>query len=218
MLPLADHNPTRTLPLVTWLLIALNAVAFAGQVLSPYGFEWSSYAYGLIPARLFGAPASVPGAASPALTVLTSMFLHGDILHIGGNMLYLYIFGDNIENTLGKPRFLLFYLLCGAAAAAAQIATGPASPIPMIGASGAISGVLGAYLILYPRQPITVLVPNFGFQQLPALAVLGLWFVYQLLFGLTSNPAEGGVAFWAHVGGFTAGMALIKPFSFGTSA
>jgi membrane associated rhomboid family serine protease len=210
MIPLADNNPTRILPVLTYALIALNLVFFAGQTLGPYGFEWSVHAYGLIPARLFAGAAGVDGAASPVITILTSMFLHGGIMHIAGNMLYLYIFGDNIENDLGRPRFLLLYLLSGLAAAAAQIATGPASTVPMIGASGAISGVLGAYLILHPRQSITVLIPNMGLTRLPALTVLGLWFGYQLVYGLLSNPAEGGVAFWAHVGGFVAGVVLVK--------
>ena len=193
MIPLADNNPTRTTPVITYLFIAMNLVFFAGQMLSPYGFEWSVNAYGLIPARLLGDAAGVEGAATPLTTLFTSMFLHGGVMHIAGNMLYLWVFGDNIENDLGRGRFILLYIFSGLAAAAAQIATGPMSPVPMIGASGAISGVLGAYLILHPRQSITVLVPNLGLTRLPALTVLGLWFGYQLLYGLLSNPAEGGV-------------------------
>lgn len=209
MLPLADHNPTRTLPLLTWALIAACVVCFIGQTLGPNGMEWSINAYGFVPARLLsGLPATVPGAAEPWVTLLTSMFLHGSFMHIAGNMLYLHIFGDNVESDLGRPLYLLLYLVGGLAAAAAQALPNPGSPIPMVGASGAISAVLGAYLVLHPRQPITVLIPNAGLTRMPALAVLGLWFVYQLIYGLASNPAEGGVAFWAHVGGFAAGAAL----------
>lgn len=209
MIPLADNNPTHRTPVLTWLIIALCLTAFAGQMLGPLGFEWSVNAYGLIPARLFGAPPMVAGSADAYATLFSSMFLHGGIMHIAGNMLYLWVFGDNIENDLGPTKFLLLYLFSGLAAAAAQIATGPTSVIPMIGASGAISGVLGAYLVLHPRQPITVLVPNLGLTRLPALTVLGLWFGYQLLYGLLSNPSTGGVAFWAHVGGFVAGVVLV---------
>lgn len=215
MIPLADNNPTHRTPVFTWLIIAACVVMFAGQALGPYGFEWSVQAYGLIPARLFGAESGIPGAADPYVTLLSSMFLHGGIMHIAGNMLYLWVFGDNIENDLGPGRYLILYLLSGLAAAAAQIATGPLSPVPMIGASGAISGVLGAYLILHPRQPITVLVPNMGLTRMPALAVLGLWFGYQLLYGLLSPSGEGGVAFWAHIGGFVAGVILVKFLTLG---
>jgi len=210
MIPLADHNPTLRAPVVTWVLIAACVVAFAGQLLSPFGFGWSVQAYGFIPGRLLaGLPAAVPGAAEAWVTLLTSAFLHGGLLHLAGNMLYLWVFGDNVESDLGAPRFLVFYGLCAVAAALAQAATGPGSAIPMVGASGAISGVLGAYIVLHPRQPITVLVPNFGVTRMPALAVLGLWFGTQLLYGLLTPAAEGGVAFWAHVGGFAAGMALV---------
>lgn len=209
MIPLADNNPTHRTPVLTWLTIALCLTAFAGQMLGPFGFEWSVQAYGLIPARLFGAPPAVPGSAEAYATLFSSMFLHGGIMHIAGNMLYLWVFGDNIENDLGPVKFLLLYLLSGLAAAGAQILTGPMSPIPMIGASGAISGVLGAYLVLHPKQPITVLIPNMGLTRLPALTVLGMWFGYQLLYGLMSDPSTGGVAFWAHVGGFVAGVILV---------
>jgi membrane associated rhomboid family serine protease len=224
MLPLADNNPDRSFPAVTWLLIAVNVVAFAGQVLSPHGFEWSVYTWGFIPARLLSDMESLPldhtladaigDLASPPLaTLFTSMFLHGGLMHIAGNMLYLYIFGDNVEDRMGKLPFLLFYLLCGLAAAMTQGLISPHSVIPMVGASGAISGVLGAYVVLYPRQPVTVLVPNLGLTQVPALVVLGLWFGTQFLLSLTSNPADGSVATWAHVGGFVAGLALVKPFT-----
>jgi membrane associated rhomboid family serine protease len=216
MLPLADHNPTRTKPVVTWVIIATCVVAFLGQLGGPNGFGWSVAAYGFIPARLFAGLASpVPGAAEPAVTLLTSMFLHGGVMHLLGNMLYLHIFGDNIENDLGRPRYLLLYIAAGLAAAMAQALPGPSSSVPMIGASGAISGILGAYLVLHPRQPVTVLVPNYGLTRMPAMLVLGLWFAYQLLYGFLGGNQGGGVAFWAHVGGFVAGVALIKPLMLG---
>lgn len=210
MLPLADHNPTHILPVLTYLLIAANLVMFAGQVLGPYGFEWSVQAMGFIPARLLGEVAGVPGAREAWVTLFTSMFLHGGLMHLGGNMLYLWIFGDNIENDLGRGRFIVLYLLAGVAAALSQMAIDPASLVPMVGASGAISGVLGAYMVLHPHQNITVLVPNFGLTRMPALVVLGMWFGYQLLYGLLGGGEGGGVAFWAHIGGFVAGVVLVK--------
>ncbi len=212
MIPLADHNPTRSPSVITWATIAACIVAFIGQVGGPNGMEWSVFAYGFIPARLFhSAELPFPAPSGAIETVFSSMFLHGSLMHLGGNMLYLWVFGDNIENALGKFRFVLFYLFCGVAAALSQAALDPASTVPMVGASGAISGVLGAYMVLYPRQPITVLIPNAGVQQVPALAVLGLWFGTQLLYGLGSLGAGGGgVAFWAHIGGFAAGWLLVR--------
>ncbi len=210
MIPLSDRNPTHIFPILTYLLIALNLAMFAGQMFGPYGFEWSIQAMGFIPARLMGELNGVAGAREAWVTLFTSMFLHGSVMHIAGNMLYLWVFGDNIENDLGRGRFVLLYLLSGLAAAFAQMAVDPASTIPMVGASGAISGVLGAYLILHPRQPITVLVPNMGITRMPAMAVLGMWFGYQLLYGILSDASSGGVAFWAHIGGFVAGVVLVK--------
>lgn len=220
MIPLSDHNPTRIVPLFTWVLIALNLLAFTGQMLSPHGFEWSVYAYGFIPARLFGGAELPPElmAATPFATLFSSMFLHGSLMHIGGNMLYLWVFGDNVENDLGRVRFILFYLITGVAAALSQGLLDPTSTIPMVGASGAISGVLGAYIVLHPRQRITVLIPNAGVTQMPALVVLGLWFGYQLVLGLLNMGGEGGgVAFFAHIGGFVAGVVLVKLFAIGTT-
>jgi membrane associated rhomboid family serine protease len=210
MIPLSDRNPTHITPILTYLLIGMNLVMFAGQVFGPYGFEWSIAAMGFIPARLLGEVEGVAGAREAWVTLFTSMFLHGSLMHIGGNMLYLWVFGDNIENDLGRGRFVVLYLLSGLVAALAQMAVDPASTIPMVGASGAISGVLGAYLILHPRQPITVLVPSFGITRMPALVVLGMWFGYQLLYGLVADASGGGVAFWAHIGGFVAGVVLVK--------
>jgi len=172
--------------------------------------------FGLVPCRLAGhcrVPEDVPPAV---LTIFTSMFLHGGLLHLGGNMLYLWIFGNNVEDTLGHARFLLFYLASGIAAAAAQTLVNPESGIPMVGASGAVSGVLGAYFILFPYATVLTLV-TFGFFwrfiHLPAMVVLGLWIVLQFLSGYLSlsvaSGAEGGVAFFAHIGGFFVGMALL---------
>lgn len=210
MMPLADNNPTHITPWLTYGLIALNLVMFAGQMFGPYGFEWSVQAMGFIPARLLGEMSGVPGAREPVETLFLSMFLHGDLMHLAGNMLYLWVFGDNIENDLGRGRFIGLYLAAGITAALAQMAVEPLSTVPMVGASGAISGVLGAYLILHPRQPITVLMPYVGLTRMPAMVVLGMWFGYQLLHGLLTDASGGGVAFWAHIGGFVAGVMLAK--------
>jgi len=153
------------------------------------------------------------GFPGPIGTLFTSMFAHGGILHLGGNMLFLYIFGDNVEDSLGHVRFILFYLLCGLAGAAVHIGLGPGSPIPMIGASGAISGIMGAYILLYPRARVLTLVFFFFFTviEIPAYWFLAIWFVFQFFGGMQASGAGGGgVAFWAHVGGFLAGMWLIR--------
>jgi len=213
MIPLRDDNPTTIPPVVT---IGLCALVFLWQqTLSQDAGTIAVYAYGVVPAVLFGNDSLPPGIARiPAeLSIFTSMFMHGGWMHIIGNMLYLWIFGNNIEDTLGHVRFILFYLLCGVAAALAQSLINTHSEVPMIGASGAIAGVLGAYMVLFPRAHVLVLVP-FGFftqlLRLPALLVLGFWFVLQLFEGgLIAANGEGGVAHWAHIGGFVAGIALI---------
>jgi membrane associated rhomboid family serine protease len=162
---------------------------------------------------------TAPGGPSPVVTVFTAMFMHGSILHLGGNMLFLWIFGNNVEDSMGPVKFLLFYLLGGIAATALQIAIGPGSEIPNLGASGAIAGVLGGYLLLFPRaRVITVIFIIFFFTivELPALLILGFWFVQQVLFGyfdLNSAGNEGGVAYFAHVGGFVFGLLAIKLFA-----
>lgn len=219
MIPLRDDNPTRTTPFFNYGLIAACVAAFAWQLSLGRHAEASIFAYGLIPDVLLGGAHLPPGLAvvPPWMTVVTSMFLHGGLMHLLGNMLYLWIFGDNIEDQLGHGRYLAFYLLCGVAAALAQALPDPHSQVPMVGASGAISGVLGAYALRFPRAHVLVLVPLGIFSQmvrLPALLVLGLWFGMQLLSEmLAGTGASGaGVAFRAHIGGFLAGMALLPVF------
>ena len=209
MIPLRDINPTRRFPIVTLSIIALNALVFLYEFLLPSNsLEALVYQWGLVPAQL---TALQLGAV---LRVFTSMFIHGGFMHLAGNMLYLWIFGDNIESALGPLRYLLFYLLCGVGAALGQTLLDPASRIPMVGASGAISGVLGAYLLLYPRAQVeTLLLLGYFVRlvRLPALVVLGFWIVLQLFSGLLSlgAPATGGVAVFAHIGGFAVGLALV---------
>jgi membrane associated rhomboid family serine protease len=222
MIPLRDYNPTRNRPVVTIGLIALCIVVFLWQLTLPQGGQAAVYALGLIPAVFLGGSELPPELrAVPApLTLVTSMFLHGGLLHLGGNMLYLWIFGDNIEDRMGGARFLLFYLICGTAAAFAQALPDPNSVVPMIGASGAVSGVLGAYLVLYPRAKVLVAVPLFIVFytfNLPALAVLGVWFAGQLLSSMAQEAGEAGIAFRAHLGGFVAGILLIRFFARGPS-
>jgi membrane associated rhomboid family serine protease len=215
-LPLYDDNPTRRTPFVTWALIAACVVVFLWQRgLSEREEVVVLYAYGVVPAVLFGISDLPPGiAVLPAwVGLLTSQFLHGGWMHLLGNMLYLWIFGNNIEESMGHARFLLFYLLCGLIAGLTQSVLSPLSQVPMIGASGAIAGVLGAYLVLHPRANVRVLLVIIIFIRLinvPALIVLGLWFLMQFLHG--SSGGEGGVATWAHIGGFVAGMVLVLVF------
>jgi membrane associated rhomboid family serine protease len=215
-IPLYDDNPTMRPPVVTVLLIVACAIVFLWQQsLGARGDMEIGYSLGMVPAVLFGG-AELPPAlrlVPPAATVITSMFLHGGWMHIIGNMLFLWIFGNNVEDALGHFRFLAFYLACGIVAALAQGLTDPASEIPMIGASGAIAGVLGAYIVLHPHANVRVFVWIVIFVRLvnvPAWILLGLWFATQLFSGLaTPMDAEGGVAFWAHVGGFVAGILLV---------
>ncbi|MGB0721347.1 MAG: rhomboid family intramembrane serine protease [Gammaproteobacteria bacterium] len=213
-LPLKDDNPLRVIPfqLVTVAIIAACVAVFAYQAsLGKQESGMFSYALGMIPAVLFDikqlpvALAWVPAEA----TLITSMFLHGGFMHLAGNMLYLWIFGDNIEDAMGHGRFILFYLLCGIAAALTEAWMNPSSEIPMVGASGAISGVLGAYLILHPRRKVLVLVLFRILLPLPAYVVLGAWIGIQFL---SLGQADSNVAWWAHIGGFVAGVLLIVPF------
>jgi membrane associated rhomboid family serine protease len=214
-LPLYDDSPKTRPPVVTVALIATCAVVFYWQAgLGAKAATAASFRYGMVPAVLFGY-AELPArlhAVPAAATLITSMFLHGGILHLLGNMLYLWIFGKGVESALGPTRFLVLYLLCGTVAALTQALTDPTADVPMIGASGAIAGILGAYLILQPRSNVVVLLWIIVFIRLvtlPAVILLGIWFALQLLSALSMQPGEAGVAFWAHVGGFLAGMALV---------
>ena len=210
-LPLYDDNPIRRPPLVTYALIGMCVGAFLWQL--GQNAEVVAYQFGMIPARLLGyARLSPELAIIPAwATIVTSMFIHGGWLHIGGNMLFLWIFGNNVEDLLGRARYLLLYLSSGVAAALVQAVSAPHSHIPMIGASGAIAGTLGAYIVTYPRANVHCfvwIVIFFWIVTVPASTLLGLWFALQLAGGLTAAPGAPGVAVWAHVGGFASGILL----------
>jgi membrane associated rhomboid family serine protease len=216
MLPLRDDNPRRSVPVVTYSLVALNVVAFIWELMQGPALQQRLFDVAFIPARYM-----LPGYILPDLyTMFVSMFLHGGLMHIGSNMLYLWIFGDNIEDRLGRFRYLLFYLACGIVATLAHAFFNPASVVPAIGASGAIAGVLGAYLILFPHARVMTLIPIFFFitiRHLPAVLILGFWFILQFFSGVGSLGVRdaqdtGGVAYWAHIGGFVAGMLLIVLF------
>jgi membrane associated rhomboid family serine protease len=217
MIPLRDDNPSELRPIVSITLIVMCVLVFLWQLGTPGSGQASVYSLGLIPSVLFGHNELPPEYAlvPPTATVFTSMFLHGGWMHLIGNMLYLWIFGDNVEDSMGHSRFIVFYLLCGLAAVFAQALPDPGSTIPMVGASGAISGVLGAYLLLYPHARVLVLIP-FGFLlhtvRIPAGIVLLLWFGLQLFSQLAAPAGQGGVAFRAHIGGFIAGMLLVPLF------
>ena len=219
MIPLRDDNPTTTRPLITVGLIAANALVFLYQLsLGPRAGELFVYQYGAIPAAVVGTSSLPPAltAIPPIFSLVTSMFLHGGWMHLIGNMLYLWIFGNNVEDAMGHARFLGFYLLCGLAASLSHILSDVSSAIPSIGASGAISGVLGAYFLLYPRARVLMLVTLGFFIRLmyfPAWIALGFWFLLQLFSSILSGgQAGGGVAWWAHIGGFLAGILLVGIF------
>ena len=211
MIPLRDENPSATTPVVTRLLIALNVVVFVYEIMLGPTLKMFAMTWGLVPARLTMAfRYHEEPVLGPGLTVVSSMFLHGGWMHLIGNMWFLWIFGDNIEDRFGHLRYLLFYLAAGVVAALVQYATNPVSDVPTLGASGAIAGVLGAYAVAYPRARVITLLPLFIFIQivrLPALLVLGFWFVIQFFSGTMTLAADvrGGVAFWAHIGGFVFG-------------
>jgi membrane associated rhomboid family serine protease len=223
--PLHDDNPTSTRPYVTVGIVITCVLVYVWQhlLLSDTGAQQAAYALGLVPAVLTGREMLPPEiAVIPAwASILTSMFMHGGFWHLAGNMLYLWIFGNNIEDAMGHVRFLVFYLLCGVAAVFAQVLPNPGSIIPMVGASGAISGVLGAYMLLFPRArvllglPIGFLIVQLG--RFPAIWVLAAWFVMQLIMGAVAaakavGESQGGIAFGAHIGGFIAGLALVTFF------
>ncbi len=219
MIPLRDDNPTKIVPVMTVGLIVFNVLVFLYQMsLGPGGAEVFVYQFGAIPAVIFGSQAlpSELVAIPASFSVFTSMFLHGGFMHLIGNMLYLWIFGNNIEDAMGHGRFIVFYLLTGVAASMAHFLTDLTSEIPTIGASGAISGILGAYILLYPRAQVLVLIP-LGFfirvMYVPAGLALGFYFVLQILQGsLTLGQGGGGVAWFAHIGGFIAGLFLVGLF------
>ena len=206
LFPFRDHNPSERTPYVTWAILIANIAIFLGyyslfsgneRLLARFFFEW-----GLVPAN-----------ASVA-TFFTSMFLHGGVMHLAGNMLFLWVYGDNLEDQMGHAGFLLFYLLSGLAAAGAQFLADPTSTVPMVGASGAIAGVMGGYLLLFPKARVDVLfflVVIFRIIPVPAWIVLGAWFGIQLIQGSVMTSDQGGVAYWAHAGGFLAGLALTFP-------
>jgi membrane associated rhomboid family serine protease len=219
MFPVHDDNPTRITPYVTYLLLIACVLVFLWQISLGEAQQQAVYAFGVIPSVLF-ASKSLPVELQilPAwLTIFSSMFLHGGWMHLIGNMLYLWVFGNNVEDSMGHGRFIVFYLLCGLLAALTQAVLNPDSEIPMIGASGAISGVLGAYLLLHPHARILVIIPIGILIYTPWIAaywVLGFWFVLQILNSLVSASEMGGVAYGAHLGGFVAGMLLIPLFKY----
>jgi len=217
VIPLGDENPTHSKPIVSIAILIICCLVFLWQFSLGSDGGKAIYALGVIPASLIQGielPAEIQWV-SPGMTLITSMFLHGGFMHLGGNMLYLWIFGDNVEDILGKFPFILFYLVCGIVAALTQALPEPGSQIPMIGASGAISGILGAYVVFFPKHKVKVAIP-FGFfiqiLRLPAYVVLLFWFVLQL-FNSYGSGGGGGVAFRAHIGGFVAGLVLGPVFA-----
>ena len=207
MIPIRDIIPSRTTPWVNLLLIGVNVVVFLYEALLPRdAFVEFVFRHGLVPAHVSW------------ITATSGMFIHENLIHVGSNLWSLWIFGDNVEDQLGHLRYLAFYLIAGYAAAAAQVWASPASTLPMIGASGAIAGVMGAYFVMFPRSRVLVLIPIvffFDVVEVPAVLFLGFWFFLQIVGGLgrlASPVMTGGVAFWAHLGGFLAGLALVRVF------
>lgn len=213
MIPYKDDNPIHIIPIVTILIIAVNLLVFITEVMSGADSRSIIYSFGAIPSSLINFESRQP--IHPVLTIFTSMFMHGGLFHLAFNMLYFWIFGNNIEERLGHLRFMLFYLFCGVVAALSHALGSPGSNIPMIGASGAVSGMLGAYILLFPMAKVSTLV-FLGFYitviKIPALIVIGFWAIIQVVSGLISQGTadQGGIAFLAHVGGFIAGLATIK--------
>jgi rhomboid family protein len=221
MFPVGDDDSDRggAIPFVTWGLIALNVLAFLLEINRPSEAALQSFiqAWGVVPREYAQGRDLAPLIPAPFwTTLLTSMFLHGGWLHLGGNMLYLWIFGDNLERAMGAIKFGIFYMVCGLAASAAHILFNLNAAMPAVGASGAISGVLGGYLLLFPKNRVRVLT-RAGVTQVPALVVLGLWIVLQLFSGIggvaRTSETGGGVAYMAHIGGFAAGLLLVKLFA-----
>ena len=213
MIPIRDQIPTKRVPVINYLLITANVIVFIFQWLAGPYEEKLVYEFALIPASFLSNI-----SLGEITDIFTSMFMHAGFAHIAGNMLYLWIFGDNVEDSMGSLKYLIFYLFGGLVASLTHIFTNPGSQIPTVGASGAIAAVLGAYLILYPQSKVLTIIPLGFFLRLtmvPASIVLGLWFVLQFFSGVLSlgGPDVGGVAFWAHIGGFISGMVLAKLFA-----
>ena len=235
MFPISDDNSDRTTwPVVNYTIIGLNVLVFL--LLQQLGSnEHFTYAFSLVPKEVatgidlvgpqvisdgLGHRAEIMQYATPLpvyFNFLSSMFMHGGIAHIGGNMLFLWIFGDNVEDRIGHLRYAVFYLLCGIAAALGQVLMGPESIIPMLGASGAISGVLAGYMLLFPRRDVHAIIFNF-LTTVPAYAAIGIWIVYQIVLGYLTPASTGGVAYAAHIGGFLCGLIMIKLFAIGREA
>ena len=232
MFPIGDDNSDRRIqPVVNYAFIGINILVFL-LLQQLGGNDAFTYAFSLIPKEVttgiditglqvlrdsFGHTAEIQHYSTPLpvyFNFLSSMFMHGDIMHIFGNMLFLFIFGDNLENLLGHIRFAVFYIICGIMAALAQVVMDPNSTVPMLGASGAISGVLGGYLVLFPQRQVRAIVFNF-LTTVPAFVALGIWIGYQILLSFLTPEGQGGVAYAAHIGGFVAGVALIKIFAIG---
>jgi len=212
VIPIRDDNPVRGLPVATPLLILTCMGVYLWLLsLSPEARVEATTLLGFMPGVLFGYGSIADPWVSPAGSIFTAMFLHGGFFHLAGNMLYLWIFGDNVEDRFGHGRFVAFYLICGAVAAFAQALLEVRSTVPMVGASGAVSGVLGAYFVLYPRANVLLALP-FRHTRVPAFVLLALWFVGQLARSLLIEPGAVGVAFSAHVGGFVAGAVLVRWF------
>ncbi len=211
MFPLRDSTPGVSFPLITVLLVVVNLLVFLAEIMAgPHGMETLVYVYGLIPANINGNAFSIGNYYS----FLTSTFLHGSWMHVLGNMWMLWIFGDNVEDHMGKGRFLFFYLLCGLAAGITHYAISPESSVPVIGASGAVAGVMGAYFMMFRKARVLTYIPPIFLINIPAWIFLGFWAISQLYCGtayLFSSNSCGQIAFWAHIGGFAAGMLLYKP-------
>lgn len=220
LIPLRDDLHLQARPLVTYTLIGACVLLYSlQQSLEEVESQRLIYSFGIIPALLLEHARLAPGLAfvSPKAALFTSMFLHAGWIHLIGNMLYLWIFGDDVEDSMGRCRYLVFYFLCGLAGALSHVAAHPMSGIPVVGASGAVSGVLGAYLLLYPHARILVLLPMPKFSRLvrlPAFLVLGFWIVFQLLNTAFAGGQDGGVAWYVHIGGFVTGMALVPLFKY----
>lgn len=210
MIPLRDDIKSRRRPFVLYAILGINIAVFLYELSLGPGLNNFITQYGAVPYFIFH-----PQGISSYFTIFTSMFMHAGILHIGFNMLFLWVFGDNIEDRMGHILFIFFYLATGTAGALLHSITVPNSTVPMVGASGAISGILGAYIILYPKAKVLALIPIFFFPRiirLPAIIFLGIWFLFQLLYGVSASATGGGVAYLAHIGGFIAGILFALPF------